>query len=281
MLLHIEYDSNHGTSQGIWPRFYLQMVDLGELAIGQEFHDRIKVYFEKVIPDLTNLYDIYHKLCNTITEYKEGVKNGKYFKVDNRGHSSFDRLSEVEIYNQTKDFIIRTKIVIVNFIKSGFADENSFKLSDFFFCPLAKLQEKKNQYLKSADCKYVPLIKLIEKANKEFLTQLNEIRGSIEHDLFSLAKFSLVREGSTATITEPNLQDLLLSEKLTFYYDKTLEFIEKLMVYYIGINGEINKNGFLELHVDEVHDYAEMKYKYTFSLAGTPWSLTSKKCNYD
>lgn len=281
MLLHIEYDSNHGTSQGIWPRFYLQMIDLGELAIGQEFHERIKIYFEKVIPDLTNLYDIYHNLCKTITDYKAGVQNGQHFKIDNRGHSSFDRLSEVEIYNQTKDFIIRTKIAIVNFIKCGFANETNFNLSDFFFCPITKLQEKKNQYLKSTDGKYLPLINLIERANTDFLSQLNEIRGSIEHELFSLAKFKLIREDTIATVTEPILQDMMLSEKLSFYYERTLEFIEKTMVYYIGINGEISKNGFLQLHVDDVHDYAKMNYKYTFSLAGTPWSLTSKRCSYD
>jgi hypothetical protein len=54
-----------------------------------------------------------------------------------------------------------------------------------------------------------------------------------------------------------------------------------MMVYYLGINGELSKNGFLQLHVDNVFDYPEMRWKYTFALGGTPWSFTSKRCMYD
>jgi hypothetical protein len=282
MLLHIEYDSNHGTSQGIWTRFYLQMVDLGELAIGKnDFDNRTSVYLEKVIPDLTNLYDIYNKIISTIDDYKTGVENGKYYKINEKGHSSFYRLAEVEIYNLTKDFIIRSKILVVNFMKCGFADERNFKLADFFFCNEIKFIEKKKLYLKKSYGKYSPLLNLIEKAKTEFLNQLNEIRGAIEHDLFSLPKFSLHKNNNSATISEPDLQDQILSIKLKFFYEKILDFVEKMMCYYFGINGEIEKGGFLQFHVDDIFDYSEMRWKYTFALGGTPWSFTSRKCLYD
>lgn len=283
MFLHIEYDSNHGTEQGIWTRFYLQIFDLAELAIGKtEFEKRTGLYLEKVIPDLTNLYDVFLKLRTLIGDYKEGVRNGKYFTVNERGHSSFNRLNEVEIYNLTKDFLIRCKIAIVNFVKSGFTDENDFKLSEYFFCSSTKFKDKKQQYSKTSDGRYLPLLNLIENANNDFLEQLNDIRGAIEHDLFSLPKFILHRDKPNSPwLEEPVLQGQVLSDKLSFYYEKSLEFIEKIMVYYIGINGERNLKGFLELHVDNEFDFPNMKYKYRFSLGGTPWSLTSKKCLYD
>ncbi|RTL56142.1 MAG: hypothetical protein EKK37_16820 [Sphingobacteriales bacterium] len=255
---------------------------LGELAVGKdEFEKRTKLYFDKVIPDLTNLYDIYHKLIATINDYKVGVENGKYFKVDERGHSSLDRLNEVTIRNLTKDFIIRAKILQVNFFKCGFADEDNFKLTNFFTFEKNKLAERKKLYLKKSDGKYLPLINLIEKANDNFLKQLTDLRGAIEHDLFSLEKFQLNRKDNIATISEPDLEGQLLSTKLKFFYENSLEFIEKMMVYYFGVNGEVNKNGFLQLYVDDVFDYSEMRWKYTFALGGTPWSFTSKKCLYD
>lgn len=283
MLLHIEYDSNHGTEQGIWPRFYLQILDLAELAIDKaEFEKRTGLYLEKVIPDLTNLYDLFHKLRSLIADYKEGVHNGKYFTVNETGHSSFNRLNEVEIYNLTKDFLIRCKIAIVNFVKSGFTDENDFKLSEYFLCSSNKFKDKKQQYSKTSDGRYLPLLNLIEKANNDFLERLNDIRGEIEHNLFSLPKFILHRdELNSRWLEEPVLQGQVLSNKLSFYYEKSLEFIEKIMVYYIGINGERNLKGLLELHVDNEFDFPNMKYKYGFSFGGTPWSLTSKKCLYD
>jgi hypothetical protein len=259
------------------------MSDLAELAIGKtDFDRRTELYLEKVIPDLTNLYDVFYKLRTLIAGYKEGVANGRYFNVNERGHSSFNRLNEVEIYNLTKDFLIRCKIAIVNFVKSGFTDENDFKLADYFFCNSTKFKDKKQQHSRASGGKYLPLLNLIENANVEFLTQLNDIRGAIEHDLFSLPKFILHRdEPSSPWLEEPLLQDRLLSDKLSFYYEKSLEFIEKMMAYFIGINGERNLNGFLELHVDNEFDFQNMKYKYRFSLGGTPWSLTSRKCFYD
>jgi hypothetical protein len=72
------------------------MSDLAELSIGKtEFDRRTELYLEKVIPDLTNLYDVFYKLRTLIADYKEGVANGKYFNVNERGHSSFKRLNEV------------------------------------------------------------------------------------------------------------------------------------------------------------------------------------------
>jgi len=277
-----EYISNHGTAQGIWPRFYLQIADLAELAVGKsEFIDRTGIYLQKVIPDLTNLYDIYHKIITAIEDYKTGIESGKYFSVNERGHSSWNRLNEVEISNLTKDFIIRCKITLVNFIKCGITDECDFKISDFYFCDEKKFQNKKQQYIKKGDNKYLPLIDLIENANSGFLNQLNEIRGSIEHNLFSLDKFTLNRTENFATISEPDLQERPISKQLTFYYEKILEFIEKITVYYFGINGEINLPTFLELHIDDEFDFANLNYKYRFSLGGTPWSFTSKRCLYD
>lgn len=283
MFLQIEYGNNHGMSQGIIPRFYLQMADLAELGIGKnEFDERSNIYFEKVIPDITNIYDIYHKLETLIEDYKAGVSKGVYFTVDERGHSSFNRQNEVEIKNLTKDFIIRCKIAIVNFVKCGFADEGVFKLQSFFFVDHQKFNDRKKQYLKSTDGKYLPLINLIEKANGEFLKPLNDIRGEIEHNLFTLSKFVFNRNAEGAVwLDEPTLQGETLSEKIKYYYEKSLEFIEKTMVYFIGINGEHRMPGFLELHVDDIFDYSNMNYKYRFSLGGTPWSFTSKRCMYD
>ena len=83
-----------------------------------------------------------------------------------------------------------------------------------------------------------------------------------------------------AVVFEPLLKDKILSVKLEYFYENILEFIEKLVVYYLGINGERNKKGFLKLHVRRDFHYPDLKYKYVFSMGGIPWGFRTDKCDY-
>lgn len=282
MILNAEFFSNHGTSQGIWPRFYLQMADLGENAIGKDaFDKKASKYFNSVMPELTNLYDTYHKIQGLINDYKEGVSNGTYFKIDSRGQYNFDRGMENEIQNAIKDFFIRGKITVVNFVKSGIIDDATFALPDFYFCDSKKFEVKKDSYLNSTNGKYSPLLAIIEKGNQTFLSELNYIRGKIEHSEFTIAPFNLESSIHGAEVFEPMLEDKIISVKLEYFYENILDFIEKLIAYYYGINGEINKNGFYQLHIRRGFNYPELKYKYLFALGGLPFAFPTEKCLYD
>jgi hypothetical protein len=141
--------------------------------------------------------------------------------------------------------------------------------------------KKKKLYSESTDGKYLPLIELIEKSESLFLTSLNEIRGEMEHELYSLPKFILHVQRKNAWIEEPEIQGKKLLDLLNFYFESSLDFIEKYVSYFIGINGEEKLNGFAVLEVNEEVDYVNMNYKYRFSMGGLSWSQSAKKCTYD
>lgn len=274
--------SNHGTSTGIWPRFLLQMISLGKMAFGDDFKDkRITVYYKTVMPELENLYDIYHKIFNLLDDYKEGIQNGKYYKINKQGQFSHERQNEVEIINLTKDFFIRGKITLVNFVKSEVIDDDKFCFSNFFFCGDDKFEKIKFEYLNSSDGRYKPLIDLIEKANKTFLKDFNIIRGEIEHKLFSIEKFKIEKSQDDTFVLEPMLGDKILSVKLEYFYENIMDFIEKIFVYFLGINAEIKYNGFLTLDINRDYNYPSLEYKYLFSFGGVKSAISVDKCLYD
>jgi hypothetical protein len=281
MFSHIEYGSNHGMTQGIVPRFYLQVLDLAQLVIGEkEFEKKYDVFEKTVMPELQNLYNIYHEIIELIDDYKEGMSNGKYYKLSSQGTPMIDRGNEEKIKNLVKDYIIRNKVLLVNFSQCGLMNDDGFDFNQFTVFN-DKREKRKQDYLARPDYKFAPLIDLVEKANELFIKDLFGLRNSFEHQAFYLDKFNLKPLKGAAEVHEPQLAGRMLSDKLSFYYEGTLDYIERIMVYYFGILGEEKMKGFLQLYEDPVFNYATMNYKFRFSMGGTPWSFTSKRCTYE
>lgn len=275
MLLHSVQIRGHGTNTGIWPRFFFQMDDLAQWAIGkQEFEDRSTTCFNNVMPNIEKFYDIYHKFIEMLNDYREGIQSGKYFNVDGRGQSNHNKIPEREISDKVQEFFIHGKIMIVNFVKSGIIDDRSFQLQDYYFADEKKFVLKKDAYLKNSNGFYLPIIDLLERAQEKFLKPYNKIRGEIEQDHFTINDFKLEVTQNGAFVFDPIFDGRILSESIKSYYENILELIEKLIAYYLGLRGESQKN-FLQLVVRREYDFPKMLYKYVFAIGGNVLSADS------
>ena len=282
MQINAVYISDHGTSSGIWPRFFLQMVDLGEWSIGKSaFENRAGIYFDSVMPLITDFSDTHDEIIKMISDYKSGILSGKYLKFDAKGQYTHTKTPENKIEVKVKEFFIKGKILLVNFVKSGIVDDPTFLLKNFYFADSTKFENQKEIYLAEPNHRYLPLINLTEKAQEEFLREFSKIRGDIEHNHFSLPDFPITIEENNGRVDEPDFCDNDLSTTISSFYNQLLEWIEKLVAYFLGINGELNKK-ILQLYVRRDYDYPQMIYKYVFSINGTIVMDTgSDKCNYE
>ena len=278
--IHVEYDTLTGMEQGLWPRFYLQMLQLGQLTIGKiDIEERLERIRTVLMPKLEQLHQSYAAILQGIQEYQSGVVSGKYFHGRAGGSTQLDRSPELAVRNEAEKFIIQAKLVYVAFVNSEFLDEPGFLLKTYAL--RQKLTDLIAQYSKSKDPKYLPLLHVLEKANALFLNDLTNLRGDIEHQSFSIEKFELVISDTGATVRQPLLQGVMLSERITFFYEHLLQFIEKMMAYFIGINAERAIPGMTQLFVDDEFNYQQQRYKYTFTFGGVPWSMTARRCLYD
>jgi|GEM_PF-2450988 len=286
MILHLETYSNHGTEQGIIPRFYEQIFDLAkDGGLKKEFEQKSKIYFENVIPEFTQFYDLNKEIQDLIYDYKEGVRTGRYFSISERGHSVLNKHNELKIQSRVKDFFIRGKIAIVYFMKCGIIDDDSdFKLEKFFLCKKDEdFNKRKTEYINKHGNKYKPILDLFQKYKSDIndLSEFNEIRGDIEHNPFKLDDFVLINSTEGISIKEPMIKGVILSSKLQSYLDNIFDFIEKILVYYYGINGELKTKGFFKLYERINFNYSLSEYKYIFEIEGNPQRLPSRKCLYD
>lgn len=279
----IDYDRDHGMDQGIWPRFYLQILSLAEMAGGADlFHQKAELYEKEVIPEIKNLYDLHHQLQDAIADYKLGMEDGRYYKKDAHDTTILQTYHERNILNIFKNFIIRGKMLLVHFGKCEIIDENNFILDSFIHVKNQNnFDERKRQYLSSSDCRYLPIINLIDVARTSFLNEFTEHRGEVEHKIYKYGKFDLRVEDGKVIVIEPILMGFPLSQKVLFYYNSMLDLIEKILVYYYGINGERHLQGYALLEVNPNYDYTNQIYKYTFSMGGISWSENAEVCKYD
>ncbi len=164
-------------------------------------------------------------------------------------------------------------------MNTDFLSDVSFSLKTYGLTK--KLTPLKEQYSKSKDPRYLPILNVLEKANALFLNELTDLRGHIEHQSFAIDKFELIKQNGGATVQQPLLRGVILSEKISDIYHKLLHFIEKMMAYYIGLNIERLLPGVAQFCVDDQFDYSRQRYKYTFAFAGTPTSETARRCLYD
>lgn len=278
---HIETSPGYGTKQGIMPRFYMQMRELCNFLNTPAFIQTIPEKFLKVIiPELANFYDVNNNLQTTIKEFLDGVKDGTFYKVSEGGDTSFTRKKEFEISNLTKDFFIRGKILLVKYFKSDIVVDGDFKLSPYYFCDDIKFDAKFSQFSSGKKQKYLPLLNVLKNARDSFLNEFSKTRGTIEHDDFELDRFKLQHEGNITTLIEPNFQGDTLSKKIEFYYGRIFELIEKLTVYFAGINCE-ELNSVYKLYKTETPDYPNLIYGYRYRIMEMPFVVKTVRCKYN
>jgi hypothetical protein len=282
--LRAELLIGHGTAQGIIARFYMQPEQLSEMVTGNA-HDQISnikgAYFVGVVTEITHLYDLYHEIQNLITDYKAGVEKGKFFTVDQQGHTNLETSNELKVRKLVNEFFIKGKIVLTNFAKCDLIKDGSFDFSKFYFCDDRKFADLSAKYLAGrADLKYLVIIELI-KRNRKFLSEFNKIRGAIEHDGFKIDKFDLIRTKNAQYVVEPILNNKYLSDSLKELYEALLEFIEKAVCYFLGIN---LKSGYpMRLVVNPHPDFPNMVYRYEWKLmiAGLRTRFPTEDCTFD
>ena len=278
---HIETSPGYGTKQGIMPRFYLQLKELCDFINTPTFIQTVPEKFLKVIiPELANFYDVNNNLQATIKEFLEGVKDGTLYKISEDGSTSFTRKKEFEISNLTKDFFIQGKILLVKYFKGDIVVDSDFKLSPYYFCDDTKFDIKFSQYNSGKNQKYLPLLNVLKTARLTFLNDFTKIRGAIEHEDFELDRFILNHKNHITTLIEPNFQGNILSNKISFYYDKILELIEKITVYFAGINCE-ELNSVYKLYKTANPDYSNLIYGYRYRIMEMPFVFETVRCEYN
>lgn len=278
---HLETSPGYGSEQGIIPRFYLQLNELCNFLNAPSFVRIIPEKFLKtIIPELANFYDLNNSLQTTIKEFLVGVRDGTLYRVREDGSSSFIRQKEFEISNLTKDFFIRGKILLVKYFRGDIVVDHDFKLSHYYFCDDTKFQTKYSQYNSAKSQKYLPLLNVLRAARISFLNEFANTRGSIEHDDFELDRFTLHHEDTKTTLIEPNFQGDILSNKIALYYNRILELIEKLTVYFAGINCE-EINSFYKLYKTVCPDYPHLIYGYRYRVMEMPFVFETVRCGYN
>lgn len=256
--------SNHGTSQGIIPRFYLQMIDMAQFAFDKAgVEERLQNFLDKNISDFTDFYDLFSELKSLYIDYREGLKSGKYYSIDNKGSFRHDRSNELTLKKKVKDFFIQGRLVVYNFGKSGVINDGEFILNNLLIVKDGNFQKSKQSCIDSPTAnKYKFLIEIIEEAREEFLSEFNQIRADFEHQNLQIEDFKVQVLNGQIEVVEPTLGGMSLLSKIEYFYEQTLDLIEVLMVFFYGIQAYEKTNGFMTLFRRDEFDYSNMNYKY-------------------
>ncbi len=147
------------------------MVDMAQYAFDKEgISEKLQQFLDTNISDFTEFYDIYTELRESYIDYKDGLKNRKYYSIDERGAFRHDRSKELVIKKKTKDFFIQGRLVVYNFGKSGIIDDQEFVLNNLLIVNEKNFEKNKLICLNSSvGKKYEILLQIIEKARKDFL----------------------------------------------------------------------------------------------------------------
>lgn len=256
--------SNHGTSQGIIPRFYLQMREMAQFALDKtDLENRFENFLQKNIPDFTDFYDLFNEVKEIYVEYKEGLLNGKYYSINEKTAFHHDRSKEIILKRKIKDFFILGRLVVFNFGKSGIINDRNFVINNFLLVKKRNFQNSKLKYLESKlDIDYSILIEIIENARNNFLTAFIQKRADFEHENLQVDDFKVKLVDEKIVITEPTFGQGNLLTEIETSYEKILELIEILMAFYFGLNATQKMKGFMTLFRRTDFDYSNFKYKY-------------------
>lgn len=254
--------SNHGTSQGILPRFFFQTLELATSAFGKTDGDKkVGDFLTKNIPDFTNFYDLHQEIVSDYDDFKKGLSNGKYFSINDKGQFRLDRSVEISMEKKIKDFFILGRLLVNNFAKSGLIDSEHFKLNDIFIVSEKNFIKNKTAYIKIDSSKrFEILFDIVEQARELFLTEFNQIRADIEHQNLSIPKF--VINTKSGEFTEPSFKGHeSMIDEINLYYGYLLDIIELLIAFYFAIEA-VSKKPMFGMFERENYDYSKMITRY-------------------
>jgi len=254
--------SNHGTSQGIIPRFFLQTLELATSAFGKTEGDKkVGNFLSKNIPDFTNFYDLHQEITSDYNDFKNGLSDGRYFSINDKGQFKLDRSVEISMEKKIKDFFILGRLLVNNFAKSGLIDSEYFKLNDIFIVREKNFIKNKTAYTQIDSSKrFEILFDIVEQARDLFLTEFNQIRADIEHQNLSIPKFEI--NTKSGEITEPSFKgNKPMIDELNLYYGYLLDTIELLIAFYFAIEA-ITKKPMFGMFERENYDYTKMILRF-------------------
>jgi len=212
--------SNHGTSQGIIQRFYLQMVDMAQFAFDKEgIEERLNDFLNKNISDFTEFYDLFTELKSVYIDYKDGLKNGKYYSLDDKISFRHNRSNELVLKKKIKDFFIQGRLVINNFGKSGVINDGEFILSNFLIVKDSNFETNKLSCLNNPEGnKYRILIEILEEAREDFLSEFIQARADFEHQNLQIEDFKVEIINNQIEVIEPSLNNANLISKIEYFF---------------------------------------------------------------
>ncbi|NVN95340.1 MAG: hypothetical protein HXX18_08670 [Bacteroidetes bacterium] len=256
--------NNHGTKQGIIPRFVHQMLDLEEIAfmpIGGL--KKSYKYINVAISDFTSFYDLNQEIKIKRNEFYNKLISKEIIETQENGALSIDRTLETNLLENVKAFFIKGRILINNWAKSDVLTDEYFDLKNLLIVNDSNFIKNSNHYLSLDEHRrYEYLLKLIENGRKQFLTRFNNIRARIEHENFQLYYSQIELINDEIKIFEPLLDNTAMYELVDFFYENILNLIEKVMVYYYGINAYLNWNKSMNLFKREEVDFDNQLYEY-------------------
>lgn len=256
--------NDHGTQQGIVPRFILQMLELEEqmyMPIGGS--RKSYRYITVASADFTSFFDLHQSIKENRREYTEKLLSKELIEIQENGTLEIDRSLEIALIQSVKDFFIRGRIILNNWAKSNVIKDDFFDINNLLFVKDSNFINQKERYLSSdEDMRYEYLFKLIEDGRNLFLSRFINIRVKIEHADLRINYSQIELIDGEIKISEPLLDNSPLYELIDFFYENIFNLIEKVMVYFFGINAFINWNGEKSLFKREEFDFEKQLYEF-------------------
>ena len=266
----IVYTSNHGTSQGIIPRFFLHFEKMSEMAfLGDKDRKQTYLdYYDKNLNEFTNFYDSYHQILELRKSYIEGIISGKYYERFENGEFTADKSPEIKIKKAIQDFFKDGKPLLTNFAKSGLLDDGALVLNRLLVVSEKSYNRAKTEILPLLKLKgYEVIFNLIEDAQNEFKKDFFLIRDEFEHNSLRLPDFEFLFENGVLKIIDPKYQDKNIFKLIDKFYYKTFDLIEDLAAYFFGLNACSKSNGLITLFYNNgAVDPSKFRYRYTITL---------------
>jgi len=257
--------SNHGIEQGITPRFIFQMQELHKKAFEpkkENIPDFYK-YIQVVINDFTTFYDLHEKIKEKHSKYLNNLKNLTNVSRQENGALNIDQTLESELINDVKDFFIKGRILLNNWASSGVIKDEFIDLKSLLIVKDNNFEKQREIYLALDEQKrYESLFNFIHKARENFLSEFNCIRAEIEHNMLTFNSYQIGILNNKIIIKEPLIKEKPMYAIINSFYDNILNFIEKIMIFYYGINAVINWDGLMNLFEQKTVDYESGKYRY-------------------
>jgi hypothetical protein len=256
--------SNHGTQQGIVPRFQLQSLKLAKMSFIPNAENRVFEFCDYCLDDFTNFYDIHELIMKKHQSYLSGLNDGSLYNLGSV-HSPFhDRTLEIEIRKHVKDFFIAGRQMLDNFAKSKFLDDDKLEFGKIIFSKTNKYEELKKEVISMANKpNYQMLFRIVDNYKPKVTEPFVKIRASFEHDNYKLGKFMVTDDDKHIVITEPEIEGKNFIEAIDFFYRNIFSYLEQLIVFFFGLYAHHNSKGNMTLFEHLEYDYSKLRYRYT------------------